>query len=157
LIYSLISIPTVILNDLQHFLLGIPPDMSTIPYDNFLPANATAIRHAYSASYEKQVLALAHVSPEFTVTVVDGYALFKKILAHPQAYGYDPRTIHTSCLVGAFGEAPRSLCSDPDRFVFWDAAHVRETTLLVWPFTDGPSSLPGRPTSMSPNLLSTSS
>ena len=43
----------------------------------------------------------------------------------PIDYGMDPNTITKSCLVGAYSEAPPSLCHDPDKYIFWDEYHVR--------------------------------
>lgn len=43
----------------------------------------------------------------------------------PIDYGLDPNTITKSCLVGAYEEAPRTLCDDPDKYIFWDEYHVR--------------------------------
>ena len=42
----------------------------------------------------------------------------------PIDYGMNPDTITKSCLVGAYSEAPRSLCHDPDKYIFWDEYHV---------------------------------
>ena len=58
------------------------------------------------------------------VAYVDLYALFSELFANPKQYGYDPAEITKSCLTGAYGEAPRSLCSDPDEYIFWDEYHV---------------------------------
>jgi hypothetical protein len=68
---------------------------------------------------------MAHASTEYTLTVVDAYLLFDDFFARPKAYGFDPNVTHSSCLTGAYGEAPRKLCSNPDQYVFWDEYHVR--------------------------------
>lgn len=57
------------------------------------------------------------------IEIVDIYRTFNQIIADPPKYGLDPAEIHTACLIGAYGEAPRSLCDDPDRHLWFDAYH----------------------------------
>lgn len=57
------------------------------------------------------------------VLVVDVYRKFNQVLAKPSKYGLDPNAIRVACLQGAYDEAPRSLCDDPDRHLWFDAYH----------------------------------
>jgi hypothetical protein len=59
------------------------------------------------------------------VGFVDIYSLFRDMMLAPVDYGLDPDTITKSCLVGAYSEATRTLCNDPDKYIFWDEFHVR--------------------------------
>jgi phospholipase/lecithinase/hemolysin len=58
------------------------------------------------------------------VANADFYGLFDDIFAHPDQYGYDKTEKTKSCLIGAYNEAPRTLCDDPDKYIFWDEFHV---------------------------------
>ena len=51
----------------------------------------------------------------------------------PIDYGLDPDTSTKSCLVGAYGEAPRTQCNDPNKYIFWDEYHVRLATATFEP------------------------
>lgn len=57
--------------------------------------------------------------------------LFKGMKAHPSAYGFDAMLLDKGCLVSAFGEAERTLCSDPDHYIFWDEYHVGSCSFFV--------------------------
>jgi phospholipase/lecithinase/hemolysin len=63
---------------------------------------------------------------------MDVFALFERMLENPVDYGFDADTAGESCLTGAYSEAPRTLCLEPDRYIFWDEYHVRKifVTLL---------------------------
>ena len=57
---------------------------------------------------------------------VDLLALFKTFAYYAGGWkqeGLDQFALYGSCLVGAYMEAPRSLCSNPDQRVFWDEYH----------------------------------
>jgi phospholipase/lecithinase/hemolysin len=108
----------------QHFLVPTIPDLAALPYGGYISSSEAAQLHSFSTSFRSQALTLAHRSPEYTVTVVDAYGLFEDFYARPKAYSFAANFTHASCLTGAYGEAPRSLCANPDEHVFWDEYHV---------------------------------
>lgn len=65
----------------------------------------------------------SYKSSKARVQVIDVYGKFNEIIADPSSYGLDPDEIRTACLVGAYGEGPRSLCDDPDKHLWFDAYH----------------------------------
>jgi phospholipase/lecithinase/hemolysin len=68
------------------------------------------------------------------VAFADFYQLFEGVLANPDRYGYDKTKVTKSCLTGVYHEAPKSLCDDPDKYIFWDEYHV---SISFVPFLSG--------------------
>jgi phospholipase/lecithinase/hemolysin len=101
------------------------PDLATLPFAGSIDPSESNAYHNFSSNYRKETLALASRSRGHIVTVVDGYDLFADFFSRPAAYGFVPNATNASCLAGAYGEVPRSLCTKPDEYVFWDAYHVR--------------------------------
>ncbi|KIJ35282.1 carbohydrate esterase family 16 protein [Sphaerobolus stellatus SS14] len=58
------------------------------------------------------------------VGFVDIYRLFREMLERPVDYGFDPAIISKNCLAGAYGDAPRTLCMEPEKYIFWDEYHL---------------------------------
>ena len=114
----------------KKFLLASYPDLSTLPYRNFITSELIQTLHNYSVSYRQQISQLA--MPEHQVAYADFFGLFQKIFEHPKHFGFDPNVLEKSCLTGAYSEAPRTLCDDPDKFVFWDEFHVSVKSTLQW-------------------------
>jgi phospholipase/lecithinase/hemolysin len=100
------------------------PDLATVPSAVQAPLNVSALFHDYSKAFRSEAFALAHNASDYTLTVFDLYDLYADIYSRPLAYGFNPNVTHVTCLTGAYGEAPRSLCDTPDEYVFWDAHHV---------------------------------
>lgn len=114
----------------KHFVLSDYPDLSLSPSNAYGTAAAAAALHNYSSDLRSGLIALRSSllksHPSLTIAFVDPYQLWGDFFAHPDKYGFDKKTEKKSCLTGAYGETPkRSLCSDPDRYVYWDAYHVR--------------------------------
>ncbi|KZP12321.1 carbohydrate esterase family 16 protein [Athelia psychrophila] len=108
----------------NHFLVASYPDISLLPYQHYIDAATSSQLRKWSNEYHTQIKSLAGSQ----VTYVDMYSLFSDLFAHPQRYGFDPSKITESCLTGAYGEAPRSLCTDPDKYIFWDEYHPTQKT-----------------------------
>jgi outer membrane lipase/esterase len=57
------------------------------------------------------------------VDVVSLMALQTSAIANPGAYGFDPKTINSPCLVAPTATTPGSLCADPSKYFYWDSFH----------------------------------
>lgn len=57
--------------------------------------------------------------------LVEAQTLFRNMAANPAEYSIDEKYVRppTACLQGAYGSQERSLCSDPERHLFFDAYH----------------------------------
>ncbi|KAF7343174.1 Carbohydrate esterase family 16 protein [Mycena venus] len=106
-----------------NFLLATYPDLSRLPLSAYIPSSAAASLKAYTTSLRAGLFALKSHRPHLHIALADLYMLFQDFFAHPKSYGYDPSTDGKSCLTGAYSEAPRMLCSDPDNYIFWDEYH----------------------------------
>ncbi|KZP29959.1 carbohydrate esterase family 16 protein [Athelia psychrophila] len=112
----------------KHFLVASYLDVSKAPYQHYIDATTNAQLRKWSNEYRAQIKLLAGSQ----VTYVDLYSLYSDMFAHPRRYGFDPSKISRSCLTGAYGEAPRTLCTDPDKYIFWDEFHpTRKTHQLM--------------------------
>ena len=121
------------------FLLLTYPGLSMIPYDSYvslatqdqlgqfstelgvgLQSLATSVRNSAPASTSSTEAKSADV------TVVDLEPVFEAFGYYEggwQDEGFDRFGLYGSCLVGAYTEAPESLCSNPEQHVFWDEYH----------------------------------
>ncbi|KAJ7322963.1 GDSL-like Lipase/Acylhydrolase [Mycena albidolilacea] len=106
-----------------NFLLATYPDLSRLPLSAYIPSSAAASLKTYTTSLRAHLFALKSHRPHLHIALADHYVLFQDFFAHPKNYGYDPSTDGKSCLTGAYSEAPRTLCSDPDNYIFWDEYH----------------------------------
>ncbi|KAJ6555698.1 GDSL-like Lipase/Acylhydrolase [Mycena vulgaris] len=106
-----------------NFLLATYPDLSRLPLSAYIPSSAAASLKTYTTSLRADLFALKSHRPHLHIALADLYELFQDFFSHPKSYGYDPSTDGKSCLTGAYSEAPRMLCSDPDNYIFWDEYH----------------------------------
>ncbi|RDA85717.1 hypothetical protein CP532_0716 [Ophiocordyceps camponoti-leonardi (nom. inval.)] len=115
-----------------HFLLLEYPDLSIVPYGSSLDDQHKALLITYTKQFDADLERIAQnitsTSPGVTVKVVNLQPLFSHIETDSKALGYDQNTIRQPCLVGAYGEASRSVCNDPDRRVFFDSYHPTAKT-----------------------------
>jgi len=102
----------------KQFLVASYPDLSRIPQQTYVPPSTSQQLHEYSEELRTSLHALGD-----NVAYVDMYQLFNDIFSDPARYGYDKAKITKSCLTGVYGEAPRSLCNDPDKYIWWDEYH----------------------------------
>ncbi|KAJ6453312.1 GDSL-like Lipase/Acylhydrolase [Mycena sanguinolenta] len=95
-----------------NFLLATYPDLSQLPLSAYIPSPAAASLKNYTTSLRADLFALN--------------------------YGYDPSTDGKSCLTGAYSEAPRMLCSDPDNYIFRDEYHpTRKSHMYMAELAEG--------------------
>ncbi|KAJ6503685.1 GDSL-like Lipase/Acylhydrolase [Mycena sanguinolenta] len=106
-----------------NFLLTTYPDLSRLPLSAYIPSPAAASLKNYTTSLRADLFALKSHRPHLHIALADIYVLFQDFFAHPKSYGYDPSTDGKSCLTGAYSEAPRMVCSDPENYIFWDEYH----------------------------------
>lgn len=101
--------------------------MSRLPYDTYVPSSTANQLHIYSKELRASIENLQGPS----VAYFDLFQLLDNLLDDPVRYGFDKSKITKSCLTGAYGEAPRTLCDDPDRYIFWDEYHVSGFSLAL--------------------------
>jgi len=105
------------------FLLVSYPDFVLFPYHAYNSQSGNQLLDSFSISLTKEIVELA--TPRRLVAYADLFALFQDFVSRPLHYGFDPNVLGDSCLTGAYFEAPRTLCDDPDKYVFWDEFHVK--------------------------------
>ncbi|GJJ10949.1 hypothetical protein Clacol_005178 [Clathrus columnatus] len=109
------------------YLIGVPPDVGRLPYRAFVSPETSEQQSALSKDLRTaltqmytNLCGLGHPK----IILFDLFTLFENMMSFPEQFGFDPTKIGVSCLVGAYGETPnRSLCSDPQRYIFWDEYH----------------------------------
>ncbi|PFH61527.1 hypothetical protein XA68_17104 [Ophiocordyceps unilateralis] len=114
-----------------HFVLVNVPDLSLIPYDAYIDDGLQAVLRDYAEHLGGHLRRVAQRISSASVKVVDMIPLFRSFNVYEKGWkaaGFDQFGLYGSCLVGAYSEAPRSLCSDPDRRVFWDVYHPSRKT-----------------------------
>ncbi|KAG8988625.1 hypothetical protein FRB90_002635 [Tulasnella sp. 427] len=114
------------------FIIASYPDLSLLPFAIKLgsPAYSTILSN-YSTALANGLSALAKNPPTGTrIAYIDLYNIFPQILANPTKYGFSPQVVGQNCLNGAYPSegVPRSVCSDPDKRVFWDIYHPSAKT-----------------------------
>jgi phospholipase/lecithinase/hemolysin len=125
----------------RHFLLLNYYDASEIPYDQFTDVATKNQLAEFSVEFGQHVSlltkgyeqGLSRENGGGSATYVDLMPLFKHFYFYgePSDYGFDAFGAYGSCLVGAYDETPnRTLCSNPDKMVFWDEYHPSKTTHL---------------------------
>jgi phospholipase/lecithinase/hemolysin len=123
----------------RHFLLMNYYDASEIPYDQYTDIATKNQLATFSVDFGHQVSTLTKRYQEQlagktgggSVTYVGLMPLFKRFYFYgePSSYGFDTFGAYGSCLVGAYDETPnRTLCSNPDKMVFWDEYHPSKST-----------------------------
>lgn len=105
----------------RNFFLGTYPDLGRLPLAAFEPTVAATGQNNYNDGLSDGIKSLAKAlngHDEVKVAVGDFQALFEAALQNPAKYGFTETK--KSCLVGAYGETPaRTLCPDPDHYLFW--------------------------------------
>ena len=103
----------------QHFLVPNLPNIGAIPLagpggskDLLDLTVAFNVAIASTLSYLDTNVLLSGEIVQF-----DTYSLVNKVLAQPDAYGFD--NAKDPCFVASSG----SMCADPDKYVFWDEVH----------------------------------
>lgn len=103
----------------RNFVLLNYPDLSMIPYDSYIVYSDQQKLGAYSVDLSDRLQSIAKRN---AATFVDLMALFKTFAYYAGGWkqaGFDQFGAYGSCLVGAYMEAPRSLCNNPYQHVFW--------------------------------------
>ena len=105
-------------------LLPSYPSLAALPF----ATTQTAVYQEFLSSYTEDLKAGLYkikklYKSKVRIEVIDVYGKFNQVIANPSKYGLDPAEIKSACLKGAYDEAPRSLCDDPDRHLWFDAYH----------------------------------
>ncbi|RDA94068.1 hypothetical protein CP533_5296 [Ophiocordyceps camponoti-saundersi (nom. inval.)] len=115
-----------------HFLLPGYPDLASVPHGRRVDAQLRTKLSTYTkqldVDLERVAQNISSSSPGITIKVVNLQPLFDRIESGKNAFGFDQKGVTEPCLVGAYGEASHSVCSDPDRRVFFDDYHPSAKT-----------------------------
>lgn len=109
----------------KHVLLANYPPVSAFPA-TYNDATYRAIGPVYEASLDR---GLANIQAAWRaylrIGVVDVQGLFADIVANPGEYGIRKEYVDppTPCLKGTYGSGARSVCTDPEKHLFWDGYH----------------------------------
>ena len=115
----------------REFLVMNLPDPALTPYVRSLgPVDqgaATQLTAAYNGALA-QMLGSLNALPQIQIAQFDVNAFFHTVVSTPSRYGL--RDVQDSCL--KFGVVTNAVCSDPDRYLFWDGIHpTRAGHLLI--------------------------
>jgi len=130
------QVQQLVQNGAENILLASYPDLNILPfattagavYDDFLLSYSEELRAGLAGIVD------SYANTNVNIQVVDVHSLFQDIVKRPSKYGFDSKVLMQSCLKGAYASegVPRSLCSNPDSYVFWDAYHpTRKAHKLV--------------------------
>ncbi|KAK0557112.1 hypothetical protein OC846_000759 [Tilletia horrida] len=112
----------------RHFLIPSPPALQTIPYAQDFSISSQPSLKGFSDTFVSYLRANAiKVGKEATVTIFDQVKAFDSYISEKsKRKGWH---VKDACLVGVYGETKtRTLCADPDKFVFWDIYHPTTKT-----------------------------
>lgn len=108
----------------RRILLPSYPSLAALPFATTQPTTVTDFLSSYTEDLKAGLYEIKKLyKSKARIEVIDIYGEFNHIIANPAKYGLDPAEIKTACLQGAYNEAPRSLCDDPDRHLWFDAYH----------------------------------
>jgi phospholipase/lecithinase/hemolysin len=106
-------------------LLANYPAVSTFPA-TYGDATYRAVGPRYAASLDRGLVNVeAAWRAYLRIGVVNVQGLFEDIVGDPGKYGVSRENVDppTPCLKGTYGGGPRSVCTDPERYLFWDGYH----------------------------------
>ena len=124
----------------ENFLILNYPDLSTLPYDFYIPLPTQLqlrqfsqeldtglrwLRSSLDASGRSATQPTSSTpAAAYYVNLVPLFESFEYWEGGWRDAGFDPLGLYGSCLVGAYVEVPqRTLCADPDQRVYWDEYH----------------------------------
>ncbi|KAF7186475.1 Phosphatidylcholine-sterol acyltransferase [Pseudocercospora fuligena] len=110
----------------KHVLIANYPPVSAFPAAYNQPVYQ-AIGPPYAAALDAGLVNIqAPWSAYMDIRFVNVEKLFQQIESNPSAYGIDAKYLRppTPCLQGTYGGGEnRTLCTDPQKHLFWDAYH----------------------------------
>ncbi|KAF8526539.1 GDSL lipase/esterase [Hysterangium stoloniferum] len=113
-------------NGATKFIVASYSNLGYLPFHAYSSPSTTYKLGKLSTDLQASLKSLRYTlcrGSGINVGFMDVFALFENMLGDPVDYGFDADTVGESCLVGAYLEAPRTLCPDPDRYIFWDEYH----------------------------------
>jgi len=113
-------------NGATKFIVASYPNLASLPLHAYSSPSVTYRLGKLSTDLQTSLRSLRYSlcrASGINVGFMDVFGLFQNMLEDPVNYGFDADTTGESCLVGAYSEAPRTLCPDPDRYIFWDEYH----------------------------------
>jgi thermolabile hemolysin len=137
------SVATVIANETQtlqaminagarNILVMNLPDISKAPVFTIQTNGATVAAEVLDLNNQLATMVntlQAQNGSSVTIRLFDTFTLFNSVIANPAAYGVTNTTASclninsTSALNYAETQSPRSICTNPDTFLFWDTLH----------------------------------
>lgn len=109
----------------RHLLLANYPPVSSFPA-TYNDSTYAAIGPVYAAALDRGLASVrAAWATYLHIGVVDVRGLFAEIVAEPEKFGVRRENVDppTACLQGTYGGGERSVCEDPERYLFWDGYH----------------------------------
>ena len=118
-----------------HFLVGNVASAGQAPavraVDQVFPGTAALARQVTMAFNEGLATALDQLDalPGITITRVDAFELFDRVVADPAAFGFD--NIEDPCITP---DVPPFKCRQPDTYFYWDGVHPTRAGHSVFAF-----------------------
>jgi len=125
------DISYILLAGATKFLLASYPKLDELPFRRIFPDPSSDLFGELSSDLRKALVSLRNrlCLSGLEVGFVDIYNLFRQMIESPLSFGFDPDKVTKNCLIGAYGNAPRRLCRNPDKYIYWDEYHVCASSL----------------------------
>jgi len=111
------TVETLIAAGAKHLLVANSPDLSKVPFFLGTPGapDIARISQDYNTLLATAMAAVASANPQVDIVLYPLDQTINAFIANPASFGFD--NVTQACFNNV------SVCSDPSRYLFWDAVH----------------------------------